>query len=718
MSFRLAPMFALCLATIGAACAAPLAFERLPYTSQPYLDALPAIGELIAADEAPTLAWVRQLQGRRSIWLANGREMQARERHAYPNDDGIPISQMSLSSDGRYLAYVRGGWPNRDGEINNSLDAPDPYERALWILETQGTQPPRRVIGGTTPPVHAPAISPDSRTIAYAQGSEIWLAPLPSGAPARAATIRGFVGSLVWSPDGRRLAFTSERGSHSFVGVLDTNGREVRYLEPGLDADRQPVWSADGSWLAFIRIREEAQTYRFTPRREGIPWSIMAAEMPSGSVHTVWSATTGSGSVYSGLARSLSAGLGPPANRSSLMWTHDHHLVFPWEKTGWRQLYRVSVDGGPATALTHGNGEVTAAEVSADGRAIVFQANSRTLERFDVWRIATSGGDPTLLWSEGAPYDEPAVVLNDARVAFIGETSRTPRQILLNTPGETSRPLLPDAIPAEFPAAAMVVPNVVELKAEDGFLTRGLLFRPQQAHEGRKLPALVWAHGGPTDIALPGVSKYDSRWLQSAVQAGYVVLAVNYRAGSGYGLQFREAEGYGGGGGNDVYDVIAAGHYLAALPDVDAKRIGVFGQSYGGYLTTAALARAPELWAAGVSVVGVADWQMEMELDAGGAPLPFRLKQRMALEELAFESSANAHLVRWRAPILFVSGDDDQAGWLVAAIQLGQSLRRRGIEVEALVEPGGTHGPGTHRQFARRVQRTFGFFDRHLKPAR
>ncbi|MBL8269263.1 prolyl oligopeptidase family serine peptidase [Steroidobacter sp.] len=685
---------------------------------QRYLGNLPAVGELVGAENAATFAWVRTLAGRSSIWIAEGTGRTARERWAYREDDGIPLSQLKLSPDGRYLVYVRGSWPNAQGEINNSLDAPDAPERALWVLDTHGETPPRRVAGGSTPALHAPRISPDSRTLTYARGKEVWLFALSSGDAERAFTIRGSVRALAWSPDGQRIAFVSERGTHSFVGVFELATRRVTYLNPGLDRDRAPAWSPDGRWLAFIRTREEVQTYRFSARREGIPWSIMAAEMPSGSVRTVWTAQPGPGSYFSGLAKSLSSGLGPPVESLDLMWAAGQQLVFPWEKTGWRQLYRISLDGATATPVTSGAGEVTTARISRDGRTIFFQANRQQQERFDLWRVPLEGGAIESIWTDGMPYDEPAVTLPDGRVVFIGETARTPRQIMVRQERGVARPLISTAIPGAFPAAEMAQPEVVELKADDGVVTRGLLFRPTTPSKDKR-PALVWAHGGPSDIALPGVSKYDARWLQSAVLSGYIVLAVNYRAGIGYGLNFRTAPDQGGGGGSDVRDAIAAGRYLCAMQsEVDPHRIGIFGQSYGGYLTTAALARAPELWAAGVSIVGVADWQMEMELDEGGQPLPFRLKERLVLEELAYQSSANAHLERWRAPILFVSGDDDQAGWVQAAIQLGQSLRRRGIEVDALVEPGGTHGGWTHTQVSERVRRAFAFFDRHLKAAR
>lgn len=675
-----------------------------------YLDLLPRQSQLTGARLAPALAWVERRAGSQSIWLAQGTTRRALHRY---EDDGQPLSGLTLSPDARWMAYVRGTSTNAQGEVGNPLNLADPQERALWLLSARGDAPPRRVAGGASPAVAGPVFSPDGNRLVWTAGREVWSLDLATAdaVPQRLFTIRGTAAELLWSPDGQLLSFVSRRGTHSFVGVFDVGTREIRYLAPGLDSDQLAAWSPDGRYLAFVRVPEETQVYRFTPRLESIPWSIMLVDMHSGDARTLWTADAGAGSTG---GKSVEQAAGENAVRPPLLWTRDGELVFSWEKTGWAQLYRIGTSGGKALPLTTGPGEVWAPAVSADGMWIHYVVNAREPERFELYRVPAKGGAPQRLSAEyGAAHYQTSVALVDGRIAFIGYDVHTPAQIMLSDAAARPVPLVPNLIPADFPKGMLVTPSAIELRSEDNVVSRALLFKPAGLQAGDERPAVVFAHGGSRSIQTP---EPDHAWgiVEALVKRGYVVLLPNYRSGIGYGLRFREAPGYGGSGGTDTLDVIAAGRFLAALAGVDGTRIGIFGISYGGYLTTAALARAPDLWAAGASLVGVADWQMELELDKGGARLPFRLSRRMEYEDLAHESSANAHLDRWRAPILFISGDDDRDGWLVQAIELGQRLRRRGIEVEAMVEPGGSHGPATHRMLHLRVERTLDFFDRHL----
>lgn len=677
-----------------------------------YLDLLPAHSQLAAAGAAPALAWVERRAGRQSVWMARGTERRVLQRY---EDDGQPVTGLVLSPDASWVAYLRGTLPNSQGEVNNPLDLPDPQERALWLSSTDGDATARRIAGGPTSTVSGPAFSPDGKRLVWTAGKEVWGLNLEhaTSQPERLFTIRGSASQLVWSPDGRQLAFVSLRGTHSFIGIFDIGSRELRYLAPSLHNDQLPAWSPSGRYLAFVRMSEEAQVYRFTPRLESIPWSIQLADAKSGVVRTLWTADPGAGSTP---GKSSAMAAGENAVRPPLLWTHDEHLVFSWEKTGWAQLYRLGLDGGAPQPLTRGDGEVWSPAISTDGRSIYYLANARAPERFELFRVPAAGGASKLLSDGyGVIYGQAPLPLPDGQVAFLGFNARAPAQILVSKVGDTLKPLVPDLIPRDFPSDKLTAPSVVELQAEDGLKFRALLYQPIERRAGEKRPAVVYVHGGSRSIQ---TEEPNHGWglVEALVMRGYVVLVPNYRSGVGYGLKFRETPTYGGSGGSDTLDAIASGRYLAALPQVDPARIGIFGISYGGYLTTAALARAPDLWAAGASLVGVADWQMELELDKGGARLPMRLSQRMKYEELAHESSANAHLDNWRAPILFISGDDDRDGWLVQAIQLGQSLRRRGVAVEAMVEPGGSHAPATHRQLRARVSHVLDFFERRLAP--
>src|SRR5262249_12358650 len=156
---------------------------------------------------------------------------------------------------------------------------------------------------------------------------------------------------------------------------------------------------------------------------------------------------------------------------------------------------------------------------------------------------------------------------------------------VLVSAAESFRELAPQALPAAFPEKALVVPQAVELSAADGLRIRGQLFLPQGLRPGEKRAAVAFFHGGSRRQMLLGwhyMESYHNTYAlnQYLANRGFVVLAVNYRSGIGYGLDFREAENYGAGGASEFADVLGAGAYLRSRPEVDPDRIGLWGGSY------------------------------------------------------------------------------------------------------------------------------------------
>jgi dipeptidyl aminopeptidase/acylaminoacyl peptidase len=204
---------------------------------------------------------------------------------------------------------------------------------------------------------------------------------------------------------------------------------------------------------------------------------------------------------------------------------------------------------------------------------------------------------------------------------------------------------------------------------------------------------------------------------QYLANQGYVVLAVNYRSGIGYGLNFREAINYGARGGSEFNDVIGAGLYLKSRSDVDPSRIGVWGGSYGGYLTAMALSRASDLFAAGVDFHGVHDWSSlrgyltrgEMSGD------PNELKDRQEAARIAFESSPMASVDTWRSPVLLIHGDDDRNVEFSQTVMLVEALRQRHVPFEELVFPNEIHDFLLARDWVAAYHATADFFARKLQ---
>src|SRR5258708_3287130 len=492
--------------------------------------------------------------------------------------------------DARGLVCVRGGPRNRDGETRNPKTAPAGSTQAVYAVSGGGGDPQQVGEGAS------PAVSPRGDRLAFVQKDKVWWAPLDGsakGSPMFQA--RGNCGHLRWSPDGSLLAFVSRRGDHSFGGLFDPNAKTIRYLDPSVDRDGDPVWSPDGKRLAFVRIPSSpASREMLRPHREGPPWSIHVAGVAGGQAREVFRADAGRGSMFRAI-------VGP----DQLIWAEGDRVIFPWEKDGWTHLYAVSASGGPPTLLTPGEFEVEHVSVLPDRQAILYSSNQGDLERRHVWRVSVAGGKPVALTS-GAGLEWSPVATGDGKaVAFVSAGSRKHPSPVIRVGSAPDRDLAPGAVPADFPEASLVIPEAVVFSATDGLSIHAQLFRPADSKPGQRPPAVIFFHGVSRRQVLPGshyMYYYRNAYAmnQYLSSRGFIVLSVNYRSGIGYGMEFREAVDFGATGASEYRDVAGAGLYLRGRADVDGTRIGLWGGSYGGYLAALGLARAPALFAAGV----------------------------------------------------------------------------------------------------------------------
>ncbi len=199
-----------------------------------------------------------------------------------------------------------------------------------------------------------------------------------------------------------------------------------------------------------------------------------------------------------------------------------------------------------------------------------------------------------------------------------------------------------------------------------------------------------------------------NQWLASQ---GYIVLSVNYRSGIGYGLEFREALNYGASGGAEFNDVMGAGLYLKSRADVDPARIGLWGGSYGGYLTAMGLSRASDLFAAGVDFHGVHDWNQGIRTFVPD----YNVLDDPDFSRRAFAASPMASVDTWKSPVLLIHGDDDRNVSFIESINLITALRKRNVEVEQLVFPDEVHDFLRHQNWVRGYKATAEFFNRRFK---
>jgi dipeptidyl aminopeptidase/acylaminoacyl peptidase len=288
---------------------------------------------------------------------------------------------------------------------------------------------------------------------------------------------------------------------------------------------------------------------------------------------------------------------------------------------------------------------------------------------------------------------------------------------MIETGDGAGRAHAPETHSAEFPGAALVEPEPVVLSASDGVRIHAQLFRPKNHRPGERHKAAIFFHGGSRRQMLLGwhyMYYYHNSYAMNQYLAsrGYVVLSVNYRSGIGYGLDFREALDYGATGASEFRDVVGAGLYLRGRDDVDPDRIALWGGSYGGYLTALGLARASDLFAAGVDVHGVHDWNVVIRNFVPS----YQAEKHADLARRAFESSPMASISSWRSPVLLIHGDDDRNVPFSESVDLAESLARQGVEYEELVFPDDVHDFLLHANWLAAFEASFDFLERKLAP--
>jgi len=688
------------VAVLGLLCTHNL-WAQQSFTLEQVLSA-PFLSNLVAAKNVDRIAWTSNQTGKRNIWVAEGPGFAARQLTSYAQDDGGELSDLAFSSDGSTIVYVRGEGKDSAGDYANPTSNPAGVQQEVWAMAWSGGVPVK-IDAGTSP------VLSSSGRIAYERGGEMWVASLNPGEKPRQIVVRGKDRPVAWSPDGVRLLFVSDRGDHKFVGIYDGHAETVTFLAPSVDSDSDPVWSLDGKQVAFVRHpavpRDTPEGYFLEPDRPH-PWSIWVANGDSGAAHEVWHSGTALPDSYPYMAQDTGGGV--------IHWVAGDRLVFASEADGWQHLYSLPVDGGQPKLLTPGNCEVEQWSFSPDAKTVFFNSNCGDVDRRHLWTVAVDGahleqrtGGASTPGIEWRP-----VVAHNGDFFYLRSDATHPGRLFRTIPAGDSltAEISPKDWERNFPVAELVVPQQVVFHSADGCEIHGQLFLPKNLKPGEKRAALIYLHGGPMRQMLLGwhyMDYYANGYAMNQYLAGrgYVVLVINYRSGIGYGRAFREAPGRAGRGASEYQDVVAAGKYLQGRADVDGARIGLWGGSYGGFLTALGLARNSDLFAAGVDFHGVHDWPSD---NWEGKHIP------PDLVKLAHESSPVSAVDTWKSPVLFIHGDDDRNVMFSQTVDLLARLRARNVAVEQLVFPDEVHGFLLYRSWLRAFQAGSDFFDRKL----
>ena len=589
---------------------------------------------------------------------------------------------------------------------------PDPSPPPNWRLEfAAATERPRQC-----------EVSPDGTTVAFMldrDSSDVWTIPVEGGAPSRITTDRTIAafwedGNAVWSPDGKRLAFTQAGAVHVVdaaggvpMKVVDASGpvwlddarmvvgvsrddRTVLAVVDVADAWPRPIATAGADYVAAV----------VSPDRTRLAYTVFHHDdLNCTSLHVVQ--LDGGGPVT--LAHFPGFQVRTPA------WSPTgDRLAFPCERPGWYEVHVVAADGEAEPQQLTGDGaDFDALSWSDDGLTLL--ATRARHARTDLVTVSTVDGAVSVL-AEGGTWSSPRW-LPDGRLVAVHESATTPARLCVVARDGAVHELFAPT-PAPVRSAPHVAPLHVSYTSFDGTVVHGWLYRPRGASPEQRCPAVVHPHGGPTSVA-------GDEWdgvVQYFVDKGYAWFQPNFRGSTTYGRDFERAN-HGVWGVDDTKDCLAAHDHLASLDWVDPTRIAIFGASYGSYMALLSAVDDPaHRFACAVSKYGDCDiltsWAQG---DLVGRLDLERMMGHPRRARAAYTAGSPIHRVEQLAvPILVAHGEQDDRVHPAQSRELVDALRRLGKQYEYVTYPTEGHGllrrePFLH--FHRRLER---FLDWYL----
>ncbi len=677
-------------------------------TSIRELLSFPDPNNLCGSPATGRLAWVFNQKGLHNIFISEDGGVSYRQLTHYANDDGQVIDGLQFSPDGQWLLYFRGGDPGGNWSTEEPVDPnSSPRKTSFDLCSIHLTDGIENVLySGSSD--DQPAISPDSKNVAFVKDGHVLIMPLDNSEKAHPLFFaRGKSNSLAWSPDGKKLVFVSSRRSHSFIGVFTDSLTPIKWIDPAYSRDVSPRWSPDSKSVVFVRLSGVGGAPDSIIERHPVPWEIRVAQIDEGKSTIIWESP-----------HTLNGSVPTTDGRFNLHWAANNSIVFLSTVDNWPHLYSVPASGGKPLLLTPGNFMTEFIKLSPDGKQLAFGANSGKdeldIDRRHIGIVSVDKADMKMI-TQGEGLEVKPVYFGNDKIALISSTPYRPILPAVYTGSPNQFRLIgDDLLSSHYNNKEIVKPRQIIFKAPDGTIIHGQLF--EKPGGAPKKPAVVAIHGGPMRQMLLGWNYsgyYAAHYAvnQKLADMGFVVLSVNYRRGIGYGNEFHQPANAGSRGLSEYQDILAAGKWLASQPNVDPEKIGLYGGSYGGYLTACGLGKNSDVFAAGVDISGVHDYMPSEKYTTKFEHAP----DAALADTVAWNSSPVSFVDSWTSPVLLINSDDDRNVEFDQTMNLLNRLKRKNVYFESLLLPDDTHDWLRFENYVKIYEATIDFLNRKLK---
>jgi len=540
--------------------------------------------------------------------------------------------------------------------------------------------------------------SPDGKWIIYNQdfgGSEyydLFAVPSEGGAPVNLTNTPDISESgAQFSPDGKIVAFgyKPKTASTSDVALLDWSSRKVRKLTdektPG-NLWQLVAWTADSKYVIANRVNagfDDGSAYRI--------------DVASGKAEEL--------TPHQGKVLAMASGVSPDGKLV---------LITSNQKGGYQNAAILDVASKQLRWITDTQWEAGSGDFSPDGKLATWTLNADGVTSTYIYNVATGKSDLVAMpVGLTFPTGNPISFSPDGKSLLLShQSSQRPGDIwIYDLTGRKPHQLTYSAV-AGLNSAELPPAQLVHYKSFDGKMISAFLWVPFNLKRDGSNPGVVLPHGGPTGQM---VDYFDST-AAALASRGYICIAPNVRGSTGYGMDFQKAN-YQDLGGGDLKDEVYARQFLIDTGYVDAKKVGITGGSYGGFMTMMAIGKTPDLWAAGVELFGIIDWYTMLQHED-----PFLQQYERTLmgdpekDRTVYEAASPIKYIRdEKAPLLVLQGTNDIRVPKEEAEQVVDILKKEGRTVDVHYYEAEGHGFSKRESQIDSLRRTVDWFEKYLK---